>query len=101
LQKELATQPGWPGLIERLAGSSGEAAPAKDLAQARKWFLPFSTASVELVKQLKKQNPDFAELKIYHCPMAPKPGLWMQAKGPLANPFYGSKMSRCGEEVAP
>ena len=38
-------------------------------------------------------------MKIYHCPMAPKPGLWMQVNGPLANPFYGKKMLKCGEEV--
>jgi hypothetical protein len=31
--------------------------------------------------------------------MAPQPGLWMQEKGPLANPFYGSQMLTCGEEV--
>lgn len=72
---------------------------AKDLADARNQFLPFSTAVVNLVKQLKKQDQTFADLKIYHCPMAPEPGLWIQSKGPLANPFYGSKMLRCGEEV--
>jgi hypothetical protein len=33
--------------------------------------------------------------------MAPKPGLWLQLSGPLANPFYGSKMLRCGEEAEP
>jgi hypothetical protein len=31
--------------------------------------------------------------------MAPKPGLWMQAEGPLRNPFYGAKMLKCGKEV--
>jgi Cu(I)/Ag(I) efflux system membrane fusion protein len=101
LQKELAASPRWQGLVERLAGSSASAAPAKDLAEARKWFLPFSTASVELVKQLRKQDSTFAGLEVYHCPMAPKPGLWMQSQGPLANPFYGAKMLTCGEEVKP
>ena len=72
---------------------------AKDLADARKQFLPFSTAVVDLTKQLRKQDKGFAELKVYHCPMAPEPGLWIQAKAPLANPYYGSKMLRCGEEV--
>ena len=72
---------------------------AKDLADARKQFLPFSTALVDLTKQLRKQDKAFADLKVYHCPMAPEPGLWIQAKGPLANPYYGSKMLRCGEEV--
>jgi len=99
LQKELAAPHRWQGLVERLAGSSGNAAPAKDLAEARKWFLPFSTAMVELAKQLRKEDSAFTSLKIYHCPMAPKPGLWIQSKPPLANPFYGAKMLTCGEEV--
>jgi hypothetical protein len=85
-------------LIERLSALR-QGQPAKDLAQARSRFLPFSTAWVELVKQLRKEDPAFAGLKIYHCPMAPKPGLWMQAKGPLANPFFGSAMLKCGKEV--
>jgi len=99
LQKELGAPHRWQGLIEGLVASSGAAAPAKNLAEAHKWFLPFSTAVVELAKQLKKQDPAFARLKIYHCPMAPKPGLWLQAKGPLANPFYGAEMLTCGKEV--
>ena len=75
--------------------------PAQDLADARKQFLPFSTTVAELAKQLRKQDLNFASLKIYHCPMAPEPGLWMQARGPLRNPFFGAKMLKCGEEVLP
>ena len=75
--------------------------PAKDLADARKQFLPFSTALVDFVKPLRKQEQAFVGLKVYHCPMAPKPGLWLQAKAPLANPFYGAEMLRCGEEIKP
>jgi RND family efflux transporter MFP subunit len=85
-------------LIKSLA-EAAKAGPAKDLAEARKQFLPFSTATVELVRQLRKNDPAFTDLKVYHCPMAPQPGLWMQEKGPLANPFYGSQMLTCGEEV--
>jgi hypothetical protein len=98
LQKALAAPHPWEGLVRRLAGVS-QAEPAKDLNEARKRFLPFSTTTVELARQLRKQDAAFASLKIYHCPMAPKPGLWIQAKGPLANPFYGAKMLTCGEEV--
>ncbi len=85
-------------LVTRLSViSQGE--PAKDLAEARARFLPFSTMMVELVQQLKRTDPAFSALKIYYCPMAPKPGLWLQAKGPLANPFFGSEMLKCGKEV--
>jgi hypothetical protein len=34
--------------------------------------------------------------------MFPRPGkdaLWIQAEGPLRNPFYGSEMLECGTEV--
>jgi hypothetical protein len=101
LQKELAASPRWAGLMQRLAAFGGEANPAKDLDAARQQFLPFSTAVVDLAKQLRKEDPALKDLKIYHCPMAPKPGLWMQAKGPLRNPFYGSQMLTCGEEIKP
>jgi Cu(I)/Ag(I) efflux system membrane fusion protein len=86
-------------LLQRLASSEWQA--AQDLAGARKQFLPFSTTVVELAKLLRAQDEAFATIKIYHCPMAPEPGLWIQTKGPLANAFYGSKMLRCGEEVTP
>jgi Cu(I)/Ag(I) efflux system membrane fusion protein len=97
-QAELGDTAPWADLIKSLA-EAVKSSPAKDLAEARKQFLPFSTATVELTKQLRKNNPAFADLKVYHCPMAPQPGLWMQEKGPLANPFYGSQMLTCGEEV--
>jgi Cu(I)/Ag(I) efflux system membrane fusion protein len=98
LQKELAASHRWGGLVPSLTGLNQEQ-PAKDLTEARRRFLPFSTATVELAKQLRKEDPALAGLKIYHCPMAPKPGLWIQSKPPLANPFYGAEMLRCGQEV--
>ena len=88
----------WEKLMEPIE-ELGKAEPAKDLAQARARFLPFSTAVVEWAKLLRKEAPGLPALKTYHCPMAPKPGLWMQVSGPLANPFYGKKMLKCGEEV--
>ncbi|MFM1941931.1 MAG: hypothetical protein RI897_913 [Verrucomicrobiota bacterium] len=72
-----------------------------DLEAAREVFLPFSTALVELVQSVRVLPGDFRSVKVYHCPMAPEPGLWFQAEGPLANPYYGSEMLRCGNEVAP
>lgn len=98
LQREIGTGRLRDDLVQGVV-TAGNLHSAKDLAEARKQFLPFSTATVTLVRQLKKDDPSFAGMKIYHCPMAPKPGLWVQAKGPLANPFYGSEMLRCGEEV--
>ena len=85
-------------LVKRLSVIS-EGEPAKDLTEARARFLPFSTVIVELAQQLKKTDLAFSALKVYYCPMAPKPGLWIQSKGPLANPFFGAAMLKCGKEV--
>ncbi len=90
----------WAGAVHAISDlTPGE--PAPDLAEARKRFLPFSTAVVALIKQIRTEDPAFAALKVYHCPMAPKPGLWFQGKAPLRNPFYGAAMLTCGEEVKP
>jgi Cu(I)/Ag(I) efflux system membrane fusion protein len=88
----------WAGLIQELANSS-KLEPAGDLNEARAAFLPFSTAMTELAKGVRQQAPEAAMFKIYRCPMAPKPGLWIQQQGPLRNPFYGSEMLECGVEV--
>jgi Cu(I)/Ag(I) efflux system membrane fusion protein len=69
------------------------------LAGARAVFLPFSAKAVDFAKHLRRQDDRFKSLKIYHCPMAPKPGLWLQLQGPLHNPFFGAEMPDCGEEV--
>ncbi|HHY86203.1 MAG TPA: DUF3347 domain-containing protein [Verrucomicrobia bacterium] len=72
-----------------------------DLVEAREQFLPFSTAFVELVTIVRRQDTASARVKLYRCPMAPKPGLWMQLEGPLRNPYFGSEMLDCGVEVIP
>lgn len=98
LEKEWAAPHRWQGLVRRFAVLS-QLPAAKDLAEARKQFLPFSVGTVELAKQLRAEDKAFAGLKVYFCPMAPKPGVWFQAKGPLRNPYYGAEMLTCGEEV--
>lgn len=78
---------------------------AKDLPAARKQFLPFSMATVELVKQLRASEP-FKAMRIFNCPMvnraipgAPKNGQWIQLEPPLRNPYFGADMLECGTEV--
>jgi membrane fusion protein, copper/silver efflux system len=83
----------------RRVTAAGKLTVAKDLADARAQFVPLGAAMAELSRELKKQDPTFAGLKIFHCPMAPPPGLWIQAKGPLHNPFFGRSMLTCGDEV--
>lgn len=88
----------WHALIERTVSASRWPGTV-DLDAARKVFLPFSTNVVELVQALRAEDARFASHKVFFCPMAPKPGVWFQAKGPLRNPYYGAKMLYCGEEV--
>ena len=100
LQKELGAEHAWQPLLKRLQAAARWAAPS-NLEAARTAFLPFSTNVVELVQQIRAQEQSFRSLKVYHCPMAPEPGLWFQSQGPLRNPYYGAEMLTCGEEVKP
>lgn len=99
LQQSLPASHRCKPALDRIA-ALGQGQSSKDLAEARKRFLPLSTNLVEFARQLPKDKPEYETLKVYHCPMAPPPGLWIQLKGPLRNPYYGAKMLTCGEEAA-
>lgn len=90
----------WYEQVKAVAEASSWANP-KDLEAARTAFLPFSTRLVELVERARAERAELRTLKVFYCSMAPKPGLWFQAKGPLRNPFYGAEMLTCGKEVRP
>ena len=66
---------------------------------ARRDFAYFSTAVTDLVRENHLHHA--AGLHIFQCPMAPGigTGRWLQRAGPLRNPFYGSTMLDCGEEL--
>ena len=81
---------------------------AKDLVSARKAFHPFSSAVVELVRQLRTQEKNFGGVRIFQCPMvkqafpgAPKSGQWLQLEATIHNPYFGAEMIDCGTEVKP
>ena len=68
-----------------------------DLKTARRSFEPWSTAVADLLKPRRAQ----LGLKIFQCPMSPvsHTGRWVQRGEPLKNPFFGSAMADCGDEV--
>jgi Cu(I)/Ag(I) efflux system membrane fusion protein len=68
-----------------------------DLKTARRSFEPWSTAVADLLKPHRAH----LGLKIFQCPMSPvsHTGRWVQRSEPLKNPFFGSTMADCGEEV--
>jgi len=74
--------------IEKGARAVGS---AKSVKAARQEFKALSDAMIEWNRQAK--NPGTDEV---YCSMAP--GSWLQKSGPVANPYYGKQMLRCGEK---
>ncbi len=69
---------------------------AEDLAAARDAFEPISNALIQTVREFGAGGA-FPVL-LYHCPMAfeGRGGDWLQTSEGTENPYYGSKMFRCG-----
>jgi Cu(I)/Ag(I) efflux system membrane fusion protein len=74
-------------------------ADAADLKAARRSFEPFSTAVADLARENHLHHT--AGLHVFECPMAPVlgKGRWLQREAGTKNPFFGSKMLRCGDEL--
>lgn len=73
--------------------------PGPDIKAARRSFEVFSTAIADLAKAAHLHHS--GAVKIYQCPMSPVlgTGRWLQRSEPLRNPFFGSAMPDCGEEI--
>lgn len=70
-----------------------------DLAGTRKQFKPISHAVVALATQVRSAEAT-TTFTHFFCPMVKGGGGdWLQADGQLLNPYFGSKMLRCGEKV--
>ena len=69
---------------------------SKRLASTSK---PISHAVVRLASKVRGQEASKPFIHFY-CPMVKGGGGdWLQAGGPLANPYFGSQMLRCGKKV--
>lgn len=70
-------------------------AEAADLETARKAFLKVSKA---FISSAKEHGLPEGQAILAHCPMAfdDQGAFWIQAKEPLANPYFGASMLRCG-----
>jgi multidrug efflux pump subunit AcrA (membrane-fusion protein) len=71
-----------------------------DLVAARKQFEPFSTTIADLAREARLHET--AKLHIFECPMAPETGKarWLQRDAGTKNPFFGTEMPKCGDEIA-
>lgn len=74
-------------------------ADGPDLDAARRAFEPFSTELADLAKSQHLHHRE--NLTIYQCPMAPVlgTGRWLSKSKTLRNPFFGSAMLECGEQI--
>ena len=91
------------GYVHAAAGPLGKfkeglSDPA-DLKAARRDFAYFSTAVTDLVRENHVQHTE--GFHVFQCPMAPGigTGRWLQRSAELKNPFYGSAMLECGDEI--
>lgn len=105
LSEALGNAESWNAYAQKIE-QTAHIPETSDLSTARKSFLPLSLATTELARQLRVSDTNFAALKIFKCPMvnqavpgAAKDGFWIQENAPLRNPFFGSEMLDCGEEV--
>ena len=70
-----------------------------DLRTARRDFEPFSTALADVARDQHLHHRE--GLHVFQCPMAPVlgTGRWLARTDQIRNPFFGSAMLECGEEL--
>lgn len=70
-----------------------------DLRTARRDFEPLSTALADLAREHHVTHRE--NLRVYQCPMTPVLGIgrWLARGDQIRNPFFGSAMLECGEEI--
>ena len=78
---------------QRIAGS-------KSIETARSAFIPLSDTLYKAAKQFGTSGTQ--PVLRFHCSMAAngKGAYWLQNKTGVENPYYGSAMFTCGEQVA-
>ena len=85
-------------IVQSVVGPS-EHLHHQEIAKAREDFKPISQAVVRLAAQARGTGAKRPFIHFY-CPMVEGGGGdWLQATGPLANPYFGSQMLHCGEQV--
>ncbi len=102
MAKKLASDQALPAsaakLVEEVAEKS-EHLHHMDIEEARKAFKPISQAIVTLATQVRSEGSQTAFTHFF-CPMVPGgAGDWLQPDDKLLNPYFGSKMLRCGQKV--
>ncbi len=84
------------GPLAKFKGTLGHPA---DLRAARRSFEPFTTELTDIARTA--QLPKRESLHVFQCPMSPVlgTGRWLSRGPDVKNPFFGSAMQTCGEEL--
>jgi len=92
-----AARDAWQALASQLSGDARKSASAADTPKLRSAFEDLSLALERLLTVFGNPMPE--PLRVAYCPMAfdSKGAAWVQRDEPLANPYYGAAMLRCGE----
>ena len=90
---------GYPGGPRPLGAITGKLVEGPDLDSVRRAFEPFSTALADLALAAHVHHRE--GVTIFQCPMTQilGTGRWLSRSNQLRNPFFGSAMLECGEEV--
>ncbi|MEM6793150.1 MAG: hypothetical protein AAF725_04175 [Acidobacteriota bacterium] len=81
-------------LMPLLSAAAADLAAASSLEEARDAFYGISKP---LVRWRKAADPQAQGPEVYYCSMTRRS--WLQPAGEVANPYHGSSMLRCGENV--
>lgn len=83
----------YKGIPAKIKAAAGELAEAKGIKARREAFKKLSRPLAMWVTMSEPEG-----LSVVFCSMAK--GSWLQRDKPIANPYYGKEMLRCGEVVA-
>lgn len=81
-------------LPERIAAGATALAAAAEIEAQRRALQALSKPLIRWVHASGRDQPRVAYCSMY-------PGAWLQAGEQIANPYYGSRMLRCGEVLRP
>ena len=79
-----------------IAAAADKIATTKDIKEARAAFGDISKSVIQLLVD----DPELRTGRfLFMCPMAKGYQKWVQTNGKLNNPYFGSEMLECGEEL--
>jgi hypothetical protein len=87
----------WMKVMKNVTADSKAIAGTSDIKTQRIYFTSLSKKMYDLMKVAKFESPVYYQF----CPMANdgKGAHWLSKENAIKNPYYGSKMLKCGEVV--